>query len=469
MTIKLAGNKRRSFSSQGGLLNRMFGGSSSPPKEKIDSLTPSGPKSPSPPSNIEHSGDTSREKKSSPTSSSPPPGSTNDDTKNPAGEKKRRSSSVHKAASFLNSARNSFNFSSKDSQREQPPAHQTHMQKLGKMDPALVVPQGSLNNSAGESLPTVHSSFQVGVTEDKNRKCRRTMEDTHAYLYNFLGAQTPTNKPEASSDSKESKDSEDSISASAESGESIPRIETDNGYFAIFDGHAGTFAAEWCGKKLHLILEDIMRRHPNTPVPELLDQAFTNADQQLDKLPVKNSGCTVATAVLRWEDRVTNVQAGANNLTPTLSAGTKQGSDAETSESLTHSVSEPLKQPASHVQKADETTTRHRVLYTANVGDARIVLCRNGKALRLSYDHKGSDENEGKRISNSGGLILSNRVNGVLAVTRALGDSYMKDLVTGHPYTTETIIQPDADEFLILACDGVSDFQPLESNLIMSY
>jgi protein phosphatase PTC1 len=96
------------------------------------------------------------------------------------------------------------------------------------------------------------------------------------------------------------------------------------------------------------------------------------------------------------------------------------------------------------------------VLYTANVGDARIVLCRNGKALRLSYDHKGSDENEGKRIANAGGLILNNRVNGVLAVTRALGDAYMKELVTGHPYTTETVIQPDADEFLILACDGVS-------------
>lgn len=33
----------------------------------------------------------------------------------------------------------------------------------------------------------------------------------------------------------------------------------------------------------------------------------------------------------------------------------------------------------------------------------------------------------------------------------------MKDLVTGHPYTTETVIQPEADEFLILACDGLWD------------
>lgn len=107
-------------------------------------------------------------------------------------------------------------------------------------------------------------------------------------------------------------------------------------------------------------------------------------------------------------------------------------------------------------QSLQQVSKRSRVLYTANVGDARCVLCRSGKALRLSYDHKGSDENEGKRIANAGGLILNNRVNGVLAVTRALGDAYLKDLVTGHPYTTETVIQSENDELLILACDGVS-------------
>ena len=44
---------------------------------------------------------------------------------------------------------------------------------------------------------------------------------------------------------------------------------------------------------------------------------------------------------------------------------------------------------------------------------------------------------------------------GVLAVTRSLGDSSMKEFVVGSPYTTETVLD-DADEFLIVACDGVS-------------
>jgi protein phosphatase PTC1 len=224
----------------------------------------------------------------------------------------------------------------------------------------------------------------------------------------------------------------------------------------------------------------MIRKNPNTPIPELLDQTFTNVDSQLEKLPLKNSGCTAVTAVLRWEDRIPNSQSatGSTAIAPATAAAVKAAEDAAKSgdksgDSGIDASKPPSQQPnaaaeatassqvagssgeATHA-KLKTSATRQRVLYTANVGDARIVLCRNGKALRLSYDHKGSDEHEGKRVANAGGLILNNRVNGVLAVTRALGDSYMKDLVTGHPYTTETVIQPDLDEFIILACDGVS-------------
>ena len=53
-------------------------------------------------------------------------------------------------------------------------------------------------------------------------------------------------------------------------------------------------------------------------------------------------------------------------------------------------------------------------------------------------------------------LISSTRVIGVLAVTRSLGDSAMKEFVVGSPYTTETTLGPD-DDYLIIACDGVRD------------
>ena len=313
------------------------------------------------------------------------------------------------------------------------------------MDPAFSVPQGALNNSAGESHPSAHSSFQVGVAEDRNRKWRRTMEDTHSYLYNFLGTPAPSELLSVNHHSNGAGGGEGDESTTSSSEDSSTMIETDNGYFAIFDGHAGTFAAEWCGKKLHLVLEDVMKKNPTLPVPELLDQTFTSVDQQLDKLPVKNSGCTAVIALLRWEDRLPNPHSatGSVALGPVVAAAAgRKGGESDSPSAV----------------KLQERAIRQRVLYTANVGDARIVLCRNGKALRLSYDHKGGDENEGKRIANVGGMVLNNRVNGVLAVTRALGDAYLKDLVTGHPYTTETVIQPGVDEFIILACDGVSYF-----------
>jgi protein phosphatase PTC1 len=426
----------------------MFSGSSSPPKDKVNALPETGLDPNSLTIQTDTTGTTGTSPREKRFSQFSPPGAgffrRPSEDQAPAGEKKRRSSTVTKAANFFNSAKSSLSLNGRDSSAisTSPSIAESPLQKLGKMDPALSVPQGSFNNSAGESVPTARSSFRVGVTEDRNRKCRRTMEDTHAYLYNFLGTPAPG--------SPGTNGAPPTTSLSQTSEESPRVVETDNGYFAIFDGHAGTFAAEWCGKKLHLILEEVMRRSPNTPVPELLDQTFTSVDQQLEKLPVKNSGCTAVTAVLRWEDRVPSSQSatGSSALASTAAAVTK--GDTESTATPTQDS------PNSVLPKLQDKAIRQRVLYTANVGDARIVLCRSGKALRLSYDHKGSDENEGKRISNAGGLILNNRVNGVLAVTRALGDAYLKDLVTGHPYTTETVIQPDADEFIILACDGVS-------------
>ncbi|KAF7547535.1 hypothetical protein G7046_g8974 [Stylonectria norvegica] len=438
----------------------MFGGNSNSTAPKTDSDSKSD-KSPSPePSPGPGASAASGEKRSG--NGSPPArqetgGST---------DKKRRSSSVSsKASSLLASAKNTLSFSPSGRGASELTS-QTPLQKLGKQDPALAVPQGQHNNSAGDSVPGPKSTFRVGVWEDRNKKCRRTMEDTHAFLYNFLHTPAPVSDVSA----RERSDKRDSDSAAQD------MVESDNGYFAIFDGHAGTFAADWCGKKLHIILEDIIRKNPSALIPEVLDQTFTTVDAQLEKLPLKNSGCTAAVAVLRWEDRVPSDRSatGSQSIAPAAAA------IAKANNKLDSKLDDPEKDKPKEVAPVtsagssgtDVTSippvdsaqaklrfmaSRQRVLYTANVGDARIILCRGGKALRLTYDHKGSDENEGKRISAAGGLILNNRVNGVLAVTRALGDAYMKKLVTGHPYTTETVIQPDSDEFIIIACDGLWD------------
>ncbi|KAI2626450.1 PP2C-domain-containing protein [Hypoxylon sp. NC1633] len=449
----------------------MFGGGSSSTAAKSDSTVtePAKPDKKSPPPDQKQDAALSGALTKSPdqaasgekrSGNGSPPGRQNPDTGN--SEKKRRNSGVgsvgSKASSLIASAKNSLNFG-QVGRSNSDVSSQTPLQKLGKQDQTLAVPQGQHNNSAGESLPGPRSTFRVGVWEDRNKKCRRTMEDTHAFLYNFLPTPAPLLALDSGSKSLNSQKST-SEDSDPQSGSIIQdMIETDNGYFAIFDGHAGTFAADWCGKKLHLILEDTIRRNPNVPIPELLDQTFTNVDAQLEKLPLKNSGCTAAIAVLRWEDRVpsSNSATGSQAIAPAAAAASKVADVSKPKDTKLEADGGSTAISESAHARLKGAAVRQRVLYTANVGDARIILCRAGKALRLSYDHKGSDENEGKRIANAGGLILNNRVNGVLAVTRALGDTYMKDLVTGHPYTTETVIQPEVDEFIIIACDGLWD------------
>ncbi|KHC84326.1 protein phosphatase [Candida albicans P78042] len=248
--------------------------------------------------------------------------------------------------------------------------------------------------------PFAGLSFRVGVAENKNTTFRNKMEDVHTYIANFAE-------------------------------------RVDWGYFAIFDGHAGKDTARWCGNNLHTLLEEEIDRNsdegspPPTPITgkddlrEDLYKCFVKADELIEKSGQGKSGCTAAVAVLRWE------------------------SDNE--------------EPVSHTKSQDggkfdfkPTKNHKRLLYTSNVGDSRIVLCRAGQAYRLSYDHKATDTHEINRIEDNGGLVLKNRVNGVLAVTRSLGDTYMKSLVIGVPFTTATEITAD-DEFIIIACDGLWD------------
>lgn len=105
------------------------------------------------------------------------------------------------------------------------------------------------------------------------------------------------------------------------------------------------------------------------------------------------------------------------------------------------------------------------VMFIANVGDSRAVACWSGRADPLSVDHKPSDELEAKRIQAAGGWVEFNRVNGNLALSRALGDFVFKknenksvedQIVTALPDVENRIIHEDL-EFVVLACDGIWD------------
>eukprot|EP01006_Ploeotia_vitrea_P047632 TRINITY_DN67145_c1_g1_i1.p1 TRINITY_DN67145_c1_g1~~TRINITY_DN67145_c1_g1_i1.p1 ORF type:complete len:284 (+),score=14.88 TRINITY_DN67145_c1_g1_i1:170-1021(+) len=103
-------------------------------------------------------------------------------------------------------------------------------------------------------------------------------------------------------------------------------------------------------------------------------------------------------------------------------------------------------------------------LLVGNLGDSRGVMCKGKEAVQLSEDHKPTREDETARIKAAGGHVLFNRVNGVLGVSRALGDFEFKEegksghdlVISNKPDITEFTLD-DETSFMILACDGLWD------------
>lgn len=101
-----------------------------------------------------------------------------------------------------------------------------------------------------------------------------------------------------------------------------------------------------------------------------------------------------------------------------------------------------------------------RHLVVSNCGDSRAVLCRGGAAIPLSSDHKPDRPDELERIQAAGGRVIfwdGARVFGVLAMSRAIGDSYLKPFVISDPEVRVVERKDGEDEFLILASDGLWD------------
>ena len=66
------------------------------------------------------------------------------------------------------------------------------------------------------------------------------------------------------------------------------------------------------------------------------------------------------------------------------------------------------------------------IIYCANAGDSRAVLCRSGRSHALSKDHKPENKEEIERIKKAGGFVTGGRINGNLNLSRCIGDLEFK-------------------------------------------
>ncbi|XP_047972212.1 probable protein phosphatase 2C 6 [Salvia hispanica] len=186
-------------------------------------------------------------------------------------------------------------------------------------------------------------------------------------------------------------------------------------FYGVYDGHGGSQVANYCGDHLHLALN------------EELDVMINNLDD--------NASCEE-----KWRRAFTR---------SFLKVDDEIGGKASL---------EPLA-PETVGSTAVVALVCSSHIIVANCGDSRGVLYRGKEAIALSIDHKPNREDEYARIEASGGKVIQwngHRVFGVLAMSRSIGDRYLKPWIIPDP---EVMFVPRTrdDDCLVLASDGLWD------------
>ncbi|CAL1374575.1 unnamed protein product [Linum trigynum] len=253
-----------------------------------------------------------------------------------------------------------------------------------------------------------------GDLEGKEREVRNSVEIESA-LKPEVSCAVPTAKFGLTSVCGRRRDMEDAVTVQTSFG------REGTSFFGVFDGHGCSHVAMKCKDRLHEILEEEIKSYGqenSIEWKETMERSFAKMDGEV------GDWCT---------DEAAKATACRCELqTPQCDA---VGSTA-----------------VAAVVTPDK-------IVVSNCGDSRAVLCRNGVAVPLSSDHKPDRPDELLRIQAAGGRVIywdGPRVLGVLAMSRAIGDNYLKPYVIPEPEVTVTERIGD-EECLILASDGLWD------------
>uniref|UniRef100_A0A493TLF8 Integrin-linked kinase-associated serine/threonine phosphatase 2C n=1 Tax=Anas platyrhynchos platyrhynchos TaxID=8840 RepID=A0A493TLF8_ANAPP len=197
-------------------------------------------------------------------------------------------------------------------------------------------------------------------------------------------------------------------------------------YFAVFDGHGGVRASKFAAQNLHLNLIKKFPKGEVVSVEKTVKRCLLDTFKHTDEEFLKQASSQKPA----WKDGST----------------------------------------ATCVLAVDN------ILYIANLGDSRAILCRYNEesqkhtALSLSKEHNPTQYEERMRIQKAGGNVRDGRVLGVLEVSRSIGDGqYKRCGVISVPDIKRCQLMHN-DRFILIACDGLFKvFTPEEAvNFIVS-
>ncbi|KAK8939708.1 Protein phosphatase 2C 16 [Platanthera guangdongensis] len=205
-------------------------------------------------------------------------------------------------------------------------------------------------------------------------------------------------------------------------------------FYGVYDGHGGAQVANYCKDRMHLALIDEIRN-----VSRGANVIEGNDLQQ------------------KWESVFTNCFLKVDD---DISGGISRSLEGRCDDSgQESSITLETIVPETVGSTAVVAVICSSHIIVANCGDSRAVLYRGKQAVPLSVDHKPDREDEYHRIESTGGKVIQwngSRVFGVLAMSRSIGDRYLKPWIIPEP---EVSVVPRAreDECLILASDGLWD------------
>lgn len=175
-------------------------------------------------------------------------------------------------------------------------------------------------------------------------------------------------------------------------------------FLGLFDGHGGKEVAKYCVENAHIIFKDLLGSRDissleDKELEEILSSTFKQLDEKvLDDPALSDIGCTAVICI---------------------------------------------------------TDKKRDRLSVSNVGDSRVVLCTESGHIRATVDHRPTTEGEEERINSLGGFVRNNRVIGVIAVSRSIGDKMYKEYL--QPIAHTSTFKLSEINKIVIACDGLFD------------
>jgi len=219
-------------------------------------------------------------------------------------------------------------------------------------------------------------------------------------------------------------------------------------FVAIFDGHGGGGVSTFLRDKLYAKIT----KHFNAHHKIKHDREYTHIEVGATDQDVRPS--------LAYLPRYSHVSAMIMSI---RAAFIEAGIEVLQMDDLQYQGSTALA-----VWLHEDLKSCKRTLVSANLGDSRAIISRDGQAIDVTRDHKPSDDYEKKRILSMGEKIewddycQVHRVRN-LSLSRAIGDRFAKPAISDEveiqlmPLSESTSDKKGKDEFIVLASDGLWD------------